>query len=161
MPYLIDGHNLIPKLGLRLEAFDDELELIARLNEFARFSRKTGLEVYFDGAPPLQAGSRKIGLVQAHFVRQGKIADDAIRDRLLALGKRAKNWVVVSSDRMVQANARAAHATLLSAEEFAAQMQSVARAGPPADEKSAAMSAEELAGWQALFSGESPDFKKR
>ena len=30
MPYLIDGHNLIPKLGLRLDELDDEIELIRR-----------------------------------------------------------------------------------------------------------------------------------
>ncbi|GAB4482338.1 MAG: NYN domain-containing protein [Anaerolineales bacterium] len=156
MPYLIDGHNLIPKLGLSLNSPDDEMELLTRLNEFARLSRKPGLEVYFDGAPPLQAGSRQIGLIQAHFVRQGKIADDAIRDRLLALGKRAKNWVVVSSDRMVQANARAAHAALLSSEEFAAQVQATLRAGPPAAEKASSMSESELATWLALFGGEPP-----
>ncbi len=161
MPYLIDGHNLIPKLGLRLDSFDDEMELVARLNEFARLSRKPGLEVYFDGAPPLQAGSRHVGLIHAHFVRQGKIADDAIRDRLLALGKRAKNWVVVSSDRMVQANARAAHASLLSSEEFAAQVQATLNAGPPLSEKQSPMSENELSAWLNLFNGENPQPRKR
>ena len=41
MPFLIDGHNLIPKLGLRLDSFDDEVELINKLNEFCRITRKT------------------------------------------------------------------------------------------------------------------------
>jgi hypothetical protein len=40
MPYLIDGHNLIPKLGLRLDSMDDEQELIAILQEYARLERK-------------------------------------------------------------------------------------------------------------------------
>ena len=42
MPYLIDGHNLIPKLGLRLESLDDEMELIAILQEFCRTPASAG-----------------------------------------------------------------------------------------------------------------------
>ena len=30
MPYLVDGHNLIPKLGLSLASPDDELAKLAR-----------------------------------------------------------------------------------------------------------------------------------
>ncbi len=46
MPYLIDGHNLIPKLGLHLDSFDDEVKLINKLNEIYRSARKTQVEVY-------------------------------------------------------------------------------------------------------------------
>ena len=46
MPYLIDGHNLIPKSGIRLEAVDDELELIAALQDFAR--REPGARIVYD-----------------------------------------------------------------------------------------------------------------
>ena len=112
MPYLIDGHNLIPKLGLRLDSVDDEMELIAILQEFCRIERRQ-VEVYFDGAPTHQAGTRKLGAVNAHFVRRGATADNAIRSRLKKLGRSAKNWIVVSSDRQVQAEARAAHAEVL------------------------------------------------
>jgi len=151
MPTLIDGHNLIPKMGLRLDSFDDELELVTRLNEFCRLSRKTGLEVYFDGAPSPQAGPRTIGLVKAHFVRLGLTADDAIRDRLRALGRSAKNWSVVSSDRQVQANARAAYARVITSEEFAAEVINTLRAGPPANAKKSNMTESELTEWLALF----------
>jgi predicted RNA-binding protein with PIN domain len=153
MPFLIDGHNLIPKIGLHLNSFEDEMELLTRLNEFCRLSRKTGLEVYFDGAPAAQAGLRIVGQVKAHFIRAGLSADDAIRDRLRALGKSAKNWSVVSSDRQVQANARAAHAEVISSEEFAALVNSTLRAGPPASDKKPAMSEKELTEWLALFEG--------
>src|SRR4030095_6718911 len=81
MPYLIDGHNLIPKLGLRLDSPDDEMELIAILQEFSRLERRQ-VEVFFDGAPAGQARTRKLGSVTAHFVRLGTTADDAIRNRL-------------------------------------------------------------------------------
>ncbi|MBL0344247.1 hypothetical protein [Candidatus Villigracilis affinis] len=50
MPYLIDGHNLIPKVGLRLDSPNDELELARLLQDFARIKRQP-VEVYFDGAP--------------------------------------------------------------------------------------------------------------
>src|SRR5215510_9304953 len=107
MAYLIDGHNLIPKLGLRLDAIDDEMELIAILQEFCRREHKQ-LEVYFDGAPAAHAGTRKLGAVTAHFVPLGKTADNAIRNHLKQLGKSAKNWIVVTSDHQVQVEARAA-----------------------------------------------------
>jgi predicted RNA-binding protein with PIN domain len=121
MPYLIDGHNLIPKVGLRLDSLDDELELLARLQEFCRLQRAQ-VEVYFDGAPPGQASTRKAGVVTAHFVRQGSSADAAIEARLIQLKKTAKNWTVVSSDGRVQRAAGAAHAKAMPAEEFAQEM---------------------------------------
>ena len=89
MPYLIDGHNLIPKLGLHLDSVDDEMELITILQEFCRLERKQ-VEVFFDGAPTPHAGTRKLGAVTAHFVRLGTTADNAIRIRLKNLGKSAK-----------------------------------------------------------------------
>src|SRR5512134_3531141 len=117
MPYLIDGHNLIPKLGLRLDTIDDEMELIAILQEFCRLERKQA-EVFFDGAPAAQAGTRKQGAVTAHFVRLGDTADNAIRNRLKKLGRSAQNWTIVSSDRQVQAEAHAAHAEVVSSDAF-------------------------------------------
>src|SRR5262245_2786427 len=104
MPYLIDGHNLIPKLGLRLDSIDDEMELIAILQEFHRLKHTSAgqVEVYFDAAPTSQARIRKLGAITAHFVRLGTSADNAIRNRLKKLGRSARNWTVVSSDRQVQ-----------------------------------------------------------
>ena len=123
MPYLIDGHNLIPKVGLRLASMDDEMELINILQEFCRLERKP-VEVYFDGAPAPHAGTRKLGAVTAHFVPLGTTADEAIRNRLKKLGRSAKNWSVVSSDRQVQADTRAARAEVISSEAFAGLDQS-------------------------------------
>ena len=84
MPYLVDGHNLIPKTpGLTLGAIDVENHLIEILRAFCQ-NRKTQVEVYFDRAPIGQAGTKKFGAVKAIFVRTGKSADHAIRDRLHA-----------------------------------------------------------------------------
>lgn len=149
MPYLIDGHNLIPKLGLRLEDPDDELELIRLLQDFARIRRQP-VEVYFDGAPAGQAGERKFGAVKAHFVRRGQTADSAIRKRLEAFGGSAKNWVVVSSDREVQGAARASRARVAASEEFVKLLrETLANSAPAAEDKK--LSVGEVEEWLNLF----------
>ncbi|HSJ89450.1 MAG TPA: NYN domain-containing protein [Anaerolineales bacterium] len=149
MPYLIDGHNLIPKLGLRLDSPDDEMELVTILQEFYRLNRKP-VEVYFDGAPALQAGTRRLGTITAHFVRLGTTADDAIRKRLQALGKSARNWTVISSDRQVQAEAHAAHAEVVSSDAFAARLQQ-ARASAPKGNSDRQLPASEVEEWMRIF----------
>ena len=150
MPYLIDGHNLIPKLGLRLDSFDDEMELTAILQEFCRLERKQ-VDVYFDGAPTPHAGIKKLGVVTAHFVPLGTTADDAIRRRLKKMGKTAKNWIVVSSDRQVQADVRAAGASTFSSDTFAEQVAEAMRAPNPQDEEQAEISEKEIEEWMHLF----------
>ena len=149
MPYLIDGHNLIPKLGLRLDSIDDEMELVAILQEFYRRDRKL-IEVYFDGAPAAQAGTRKLGTVTAHFVQLGTTADNAIRKRLKTLGKNARNWTVVSSDRQVQAEAKAARAEVATSDSFAATLKQ-ARASAPKRSNDRKLSEAEVEEWMRLF----------
>lgn len=122
MPYLIDGHNLIPKIpGLSLSAVDDEIQLIGLLRPFCLKHRKKA-EVFFDQAPAGEARQQNVGLVTAYFIRQGRTADDAIRSRLVKLGRNARNWTVVSSDRAVQAAAREVHAQVLTSESFAQEL---------------------------------------
>jgi predicted RNA-binding protein with PIN domain len=122
MPFLIDGHNLIPKVGLRLDSIDDELDLVGILQEFSRRSRK-GIEVYFDGAPAGSTGSRRFGRVTAHFVSERATADAAIEHRLIALKAEARNWTVVSSDKRVLSAARSVHAGTETSEEFARELR--------------------------------------
>ena len=149
MPYLIDGHNLIPKLGLRLDSVDDEIELIGFLQEFCRLQRRDA-EVYFDGAPVGQARTQKLGIVTAHFVRLGTTADSAIKIRLEKMGRAARNWIVVSSDHVVQASARVVHADVISSEQFAELLKS----SSPRESKSTTetkLSPEEVDEWLKLF----------
>jgi predicted RNA-binding protein with PIN domain len=156
MPYLVDGHNLIPKIsGLSLQALDDELQLIELLQEFCRLKGKQ-VEVYFDNAPPGPGQVRKYACVIARFIRQGTSADDAIRLRLKRLGRGASSWTVVSSDRMVQAAAREAHAQVFSSEEFAQQLketletrQSISKGAG----EEAGLSPEEVENWLKIFRG--------
>jgi uncharacterized protein len=153
MAYMIDGHNLIPKIpGLSLQDLDDEIHLIELLQEFCRMQRKK-VEVYFDRAPAGQAGTRQYGQVIAHFVTQHSSADDAIRQRLARLGKSAKNWTVVSSDAAVQAEARAAGAQALAAEQFVRLLRQPKKSSATQDEeRPSEMGPDEIDDWLKLFS---------
>jgi uncharacterized protein len=150
MPYIVDGHNLIPKVGLRLNAVDDEMALVEMLREFCRV-KKARVEVYFDGAPPGHNNTRKFGYVTAHFVRKGRTADDAIRARLRRMGKSAKNWTVVSSDREVQASARSAQAKRISSDEFAKQVEEAKFAVFENPNEEQTLSKGEVEQWLKLF----------
>jgi predicted RNA-binding protein with PIN domain len=155
MPYLIDGHNLIPKIpGMDLGVVDDEAQLIEMLQEFCRRRRKK-VEVYFDNAPAGQPRARNYGLVIARFARLGVSADSLIQAHLQRLGRAARNWTVVSSDQQVQAAARAARAQTISSEAFAREVIATLRASPPKPEagSEAEISPDELDDWLALFGG--------
>ena len=150
MQYLIDGHNLIPKLGLRLDSVDDESDLIFLLQEFCNL-RRARLEVYFDGAPPGQASTRQAGAVTAHFIRLGSSADAAIEARLQKLGKAARNWTVVSSDGRLQRAAQAVHAGGSSSEEFALEMSKAQAMKVNLSKQEATLAPGEVEEWLNLF----------
>jgi len=156
MNYIIDGHNLIAQLaGLDLSMPDDEQRLIELLVRLGRYNHHK-LEVYFDRAAIGQAGMQNFGRVQAYYVPQNQTADDAIRKRLMSLRKSAKSWVVVSSDRAVQAAGRESHARVMSSADFANLLQDrLAGASPkpghptPGDDES--LSEAEVKEWEAIF----------
>lgn len=152
MPYLIDGHNLIPKIpGFSLRHLDDEMELVALLEKFC-LRRGKKAEVYFDKAPPGSDRTRKFGRVYAHFIRQGSSADDAIIHRLQRLGRAAKNWTLVSSDRQVQAAGREMGATVLSSEVFATDLvKATTNSKSPEKTDFPTLTDEELKKWLKIF----------
>ena len=153
MPYLVDGHNLIPKIpGLALSDLEDEQRLIELLVEFGNRQAKQ-VEVFFDNAPPGGTRARSFGRVLARFVRQGTTADEAIRKRLGTLGRTARNWTVVSSDQAVQAEARAAQAHVLSSDAFARLLsQSIDTTRPdPGASADASLRPEDVDEWLRLF----------
>lgn len=158
MIYIIDGHNLIPKLpGLSLEQLDDELRLIERLQVFCRINRSS-VQVFFDQAPAGFSGVRSFGLVRAHFVPQGTIADDAITRHLGRLGKAARNQTLVSSDRRVQAEGRAAGAQVVSSEAFASLILAAeAKAAEFARTENKKLSQGEVDEWLELFKSRRKD----
>jgi uncharacterized protein len=153
MYYLIDGHNLIPKVpGLSLSEIDDEEKLILWLQAFSRENR-CHVEVFFDRAPAGFSGARKFGSVTAHFIRLGGTADDAIQSRLIHAGKSARNMIVVSSDRQVQAAARAMHARIISSEEFSKSLMDKMAAGTTQNPTEQKMTEKDLAYWESVFQG--------
>ena len=152
MPYIIDGHNLIPKIpGLSLQDIEDEIQLVKMLQEFCRINRKR-VEVFFDNAPPGQPVARNYGSVVARFVREGGTADQAIHSQLKRLGGEARNWTVVSSDREVQVNARNLRSKVISSEVFAQQLMEVLgeSAESPLDSQSE-LSPQEVEKWMQIF----------
>ncbi len=153
MPYLIDGHNLIPKIpGMSLQNLDDEQQLIDRLQAFCR-ARRQKAEVFFDQAPPGQAGSKQVGLVRVYYVNRRSSADEAIRKRLERIGREAPNWKVVSSDRQVQAEARSRRAEVVPSEAFAATLMELSDQGETAETPgSTASTPAEVEEWLRLFS---------
>lgn len=162
---IVDGHNLIPKIpGLSLAEMDDETALIERLQVFAR-ARRVKVTVFFDGAPPGHDGLQTYGAVSAIFVRQGRTADDAIRNYLTMMKQAARGARVVSSDRMVKANARERGAGVVTSDVFARELEAViaaqglpparaaARQEPPQPEPSPKdqKAVSELEEWYSLF----------
>jgi hypothetical protein len=152
LPYLIDGHNLIPKIpGMSLADMDDEMHLITLLQEFCRVKGKR-VEVYFDNAPPGGSNARTFGCVVARFIRQGSSADQAIQAKLTRLRGEARNWTVVSSDREIQASARAARAKILPSEAFIEQLLDVHDGQPGGNAEAAAgLTPQEVEDWMRLF----------
>lgn len=155
MRYLIDGHNLIPKLGLSLKDLDDEEKLINILGEFCRLTRSKA-EIYFDNAPPGFSGKRKRVLLTIHYVRAGTTADEAIRRRLRQLGREARNWCVVSSDREVRAAARRAGSSTQSSEAFARDIRRQAVSQGDASGEKPNPTQTEIEEWLEIF-GETED----
>ena len=156
MPYLIDGHNLVPKVpGLSLKDIDDEMQLVEMLQEFCRRKGKQ-VEVFFDKAAPGGRQVRVFGVVTARFIHQGSTADQAIMARLDRIGAQARNWTVVSSDRQVRAAARAKHATSMLSEEFVSlliELQDGASNDEGAD-PNMDVSSDEVDEWLQIFGGE-------
>lgn len=155
--YLIDGHNLIPKIpGMSLSAVDDEMALIRLLQTYAR-SRRRSVEVYFDDAPPGQAGTRSYGMIRAHFVPASSDADTAIRRRLHEMGRRARNVTVITSDRQVQAEAHAHQAAVIPSEDFARELLDAQQESPaPNAAAQPNISQAEMEEWLRIFQSRPP-----
>lgn len=159
MPYIIDGHNLIPALGLRLDDPDDEAQLIALLR---RFTSRTGkpVTVYFDRRAPGASRPMDAGGLSIRFVSQPDTADSAIRRHLARLHAQAPNWTVVTSDREVQSRARLAGARVLSAPEFADRIQAAGQAGPAGEKPDAPLTETELAELEREFARRRPGHER-
>jgi predicted RNA-binding protein with PIN domain len=123
MIYLIDGHNLIPKLkGISLNDIDDEEQLIQRLQAFIKPTKRK-LEIYFDGAPHGFGHTIRCGKIVIQFVAKPSSADAAIISRISNLKKDISNFTVVSSDRRILSEANAKGIKTILSENFASTME--------------------------------------
>jgi predicted RNA-binding protein with PIN domain len=149
MPYLIDGHNLVPLLGLRLSDPEDEAKLTLLLQ---RYFARTGRQgtVYFDRQAPGGATGTSSRHLAVRFIAPPRTADDAIRAHLSRLRGEARNWAVVSNDQAIRRAAERAGARWLNAAEFAAEVQS-ARQGGAGEKPEAPLSPDELSEFERLF----------
>ena len=156
MPYIIDGHNLIPKIpGLGLDEIDDEIKLVKMLQDYCR-ARGVKAEVFFDKAHLGGQNHQVRHPVTVHFARSGVTADTLIERRLEKLAGAARNYTVVSSDRQVQAAARAKRAEVCPSEEFARMMSGKVGQGSSMaeDYEKPDPEQEDLDEWMRLFDSE-------
>jgi predicted RNA-binding protein with PIN domain len=119
MPYLIDGHNLIPKIpGIQLNHLDDEQALFTLLDNYFKQIRRKAV-VYFDQASLGAPSELNTAYLQAHFVRKPSSADEAMLLHLKELGGDARNYTIITSDHWVADNARSVGASVISSDDFA------------------------------------------
>ena len=153
MPLLIDGHYLIGQMkSLSLADPDDEEQLVERLSVYQR-RRRSQLIVVFDSGPgacPLPgAGEAQAGL-RVLFARPGQRADDVII-RLVGQERNRRACTVVTSDRAVQAAVRHLGATVISAQEFARQLEAAPAPKAPMGPKERPPSPAEVEQWLEIF----------
>ncbi len=149
MPLLIDGHNLIGRMpDLSLEDPDDEAALVQRLRRYCWRHRRRATVVFDAGIP----GGRSLALsspeVQVVFAPAGRTADALLCERI----RRARDpagLIVISSDRSVQAAARARGARVIPAEDFATEL--IADRKTELEEEEKPRSVGDLEEWLRLF----------
>jgi uncharacterized protein len=118
MHWMIDGHNLIPNVpGISLHDLDDEAALIEWLSVYTRKTQDE-IELFFDKGNTGSLKPRHINRIQVTFVPSHRTADQAIIDRLRGLGGKAADYTVVSSDHVIQVNARAVRAKVMESKAF-------------------------------------------
>ena len=151
MPILIDGHNLIGRMpSLSLADPDDEQQLLALLRAYRTRTRKAVTVVFDPGGAFALPEARQHGGIEVVFASHGSSADRVIARRLQRSRDRA-GITVVTSDRELADQARSYGARVMSAEDFAAELDALNEGG--AERHDTPLSAAELEKWLALFEG--------
>lgn len=115
---LVDGYN-VAKLGWPALALDRQRDVCIEAAE--NLARRWGclIHIVFDGASVVGAASRARRLVRVSFSPEGVIADDVLRAEVGALDL-DRPVVVVTNDKAVIADVRAAGANIVSSDTFLA-----------------------------------------
>jgi len=149
MPILIDGHNLIGRLPtLSLHDPDDEEKLIQVLQVYRTRNRKAMTVVFDPGEGYALPTSRRQGGVEVVYAPHGSSADAVIVQRVQR-SRRPRDWVVVTSDRLLAERVTRLGARVQSAEAFAAELDSLHSAAPAWKDRP--LSPAEVEKWLALF----------
>jgi len=134
MPYIIDGSNVIGRSGADLRGDDPKRQLVRLLASFAR-QKRTRVVCFFDGPEP-PSFAKSLGSVSVVF--SGAMAADELIVKRVSSGR---GWSVVTSDRGCAARVAGRHVAVISAEQFARELETLQR-DEPADPED----------WQAWFS---------
>ncbi|MER2599590.1 MAG: NYN domain-containing protein [Caldilineales bacterium] len=151
MTLLIDGHNLIGALpGIELTDADDEWQLVTRLRSFAAARRQPVTVVFDSGVGPAPRWQFSDAWLTVRFAPAGTEAD-ALLVQMVRAAARPREIIVVSNDRGLAAQVRAAGGQVRSATQFAAQL-APPRAAPRATASDPAWQAD-APGFADLYRG--------
>jgi hypothetical protein len=152
MHYLIDGHNLIAKMpGISLDDPNDEAKLVLRLKSWSAASRRRRITVVFDsGLPGGQSRALSSGSVKVLFASTGSSADAILIGRIRKVQNPAE-YTLVTSDREVIVAAKTRNMPRISAESFAAQIQTSKKSAKSNSDLEPFLNAEEVEEWLKLF----------
>lgn len=124
MPVIIDGHNLIGKMsGISLADPDDEAKLVGFLARQLHFLHKKVIVVFDKGAETDSAPRLDSPKLRVIFASPESSADEIIMD-MIRRDPNPKGLTIVSSDNEIRRCARSRRARLISAEDFAGQLES-------------------------------------
>ena len=101
MIVIIDGYNLMPNLKVKGDTFEAKRDnLIAQLLEFVQVN-PAKIILVFDGQknPSQHRGSENRAGITVMFSAQGETADDLIEDLIKKRKAKAREYLMVSSDR--------------------------------------------------------------
>lgn len=148
MPILIDGNNLLHRLGDRSRA-----SVRRRVLDATRHERMS-LAVVFDGPPPAGSPAREsLGAVTVVYAGS-RSADDVIVESLPE-GPAARQWTVITDDRGLAARVKERGAAVRSLAEWQRRRRWTPRPGrSPVESK---LSSREIAEWEDYFSERDSD----
>jgi predicted RNA-binding protein with PIN domain len=124
MPIIIDGHNLIGKMtSISLGERDDEEKLVGMLARHLLTHRRKVTVVFDRGTDPERVSWQKGSRLHVIFAPPESCADAIIMD-MIKRDPNPKGLTIVSSDNEIRRCARSRRARLVSAEDFAAELES-------------------------------------
>ena len=148
MPILVDGNNLLH----RLPRPNRNREQVRRMVLDHCRHERVKITVVFDGPPPPGAPPREeLGTVTVVYAGS-ETADDVII-RGLPGGASARNWVVVTDDRELQARARNKGASIRTHAEWSRKRPPP----PPKPRIESRLSSHEVAEWEEFFANRRRD----